>query len=351
MDFSKAFKQLSVVAIFLAASLVVISKTDAQSSKGNTLKYDPKKDTLYTAKTGGIEDKLTLSGSISTDQITNVKFQNSGKLVWVGVKVGDYVKKGQALASLDRSELRKNLATQFNNYRSQLSQFNDVQDQYKTTKDKYLVTDTIQRILDRTQYSLENSVINYELTDMSIKESTIYSPINGIVTAVDQPIAGNYITSATATFTIVDPNGLFFESEIDQEKVNQIFLSQKAFLKLDSFPDDGELESKINFISFTPVSGQTSTVYNVRFQLPVDNSKFQYRLGMDGDVSIVLAKSENAILIPTDAVSDDNGQKYVYLKKDKELVRQNIKTGIETDTDTEVLEGLNVNETVVVTQK
>lgn len=322
---------------------------NAASSKSTTLKYDAKKTTLYTPKTDTIQNILTLAGSVSTSQIANLRFQSSGKLVWVGVKVGDTVKRGQALASLDREQLKKNLQTQYNNYRSQLSQFNDTQSTYKSAKDNLLVTETIQRILDRTQYSLDNSVINYEITDMAIKDSVLTSPINGVVTAIDQPLAGINITPATATITVINPENLYFEAQIDQSEVTQVKIDQPVAITLDSFPDQ-KIDSKINYISFTPVSGQTSTVYHLRFDLP-KNIGQQFRLGMDGDVSIILNEAKDTLTIPTDAVNDDNGQRYVYLKTGNELIRRDISVGIETDSTTQVTSGISTNDQVAIIQK
>jgi len=340
---------LVILALFFGVVLI-LPQLQAATTKSSVPKFNAKKDTVYTPRTETIKDTLTIAGSIDTDQVAQVRFQNSGKLVWVGVKVGDRVRRGQALASLDRAELRKNLATQFNNYRKSLSEFQDTQDTYKKTKDDALVTDTIKRILDRTQYSLDNSVINYELTDMSIKEATIVSPIDGLVVAIDQPFAGTNITPATATFTIINPERLYFKSEIDQEAVTKIRLGQEVVLRLDSRPEES-INSKITYVAFTPVSGQTSTVYEVRFDLPIKNNDLSYRIGMDGDVDIVLSQADDALTIPTDAVSDDNGQSFVYVLSGKELVRHNIKTGVENDTTTQVIEGLNSNDQVVVVQK
>lgn len=340
---------LSVCAVLLTG-LIRLNLASAESVKGSNLKFNPKKDTVYTPKTETIKDTLTLAGSVATDQIAALRFKNSGKLVWVGVKVGDKVKRGQAIASLDRSELRKNLATQFNNYRTSLSQFNDVQDQYQSTKDNLLVTDAVQRLLDRTQYSLDNSVINYELTDMAIAEATLVSPISGVVTAIDQPFSGTNITPATATFTIINPEAIYFKSEIDQEAVTKIKVGQPATLRLDSFPEKN-IDSKITYVAFTPVSGQTSTVYEVRLELPLKNADLTYRLGMDGDTSIDLATADNALTVPIDAVYDDNGQKYVYLKKDNALVRQNVEVGIENDDSAQITSGLSSNDSIVIVQK
>ena len=321
--------------------------TEAQNDKNTTVKFNSKKDTVYTPKIGSIKNNLTLAGSVSASEVATIRFQNSGKLVWVGVKVGDRVSRGQAIASLDQKELRKNLATQFNNYRTQLSQFNDVQDKYKETKENLLVTDTIQRILDRTQYSLDNSVINYELTDMSIKEATLTSPISGVVTQVEQPLTGTNITPATATFTVINPGSVYFQSEIDQEDVPKIKVGQKASVNIDSFPDSN-FESEITYISFIPVSGQSSTVYEIRFKLPVDNQNLNYRLGMDGDALITLEQQDNALIVPLDTINDDNGKSYVWIKENNSLIKRYVTTGIENDTEIQILEGLNSHDSVVI---
>ncbi|MFA5828240.1 MAG: efflux RND transporter periplasmic adaptor subunit [Candidatus Shapirobacteria bacterium] len=348
--FEKNILKIFIGIILATAVFVGFNQVQAQNSKDQTQKFNPKKDIVYTPKFENIKEELIITGSISADKIASLRFQNSGRLVWVGVKVGDRVKKWQALASLDRKELEKNLSTQFNNYLTTFSEFHDTEFDYKTTRENALVTDTVQRILDRTQYSLNNAVIKYEIADMALKESVLSTPIEGVVVGIDQPIPGTNITPATATFTVIDPGSIFFKSEIDQQDVTKITTGQLATIKIDAFPGQ-EIASEISYLSFIPVSGQTSTVYEVRFNLPLENNDLLYRLGMDGDATLVLSESANALTIPTDAVYDDNGQSYVYKKNDNLLVRQDIKIGIETDTTTEVKEGLTQNDQVVLTSK
>jgi len=298
---------------------------------------------VITPTVQNIKSDLTLAGSINASEIASLRFQNSGKLVWVGVKIGDRVKKWQSIASLDREQLRKSLQTQFNNYRTNLSQFWDTQDKYKDT----VISDTVRRILDRTQYSLDNSVITYEIADMAIKESTLVSPIAGVVTDIEQPLTGTNITPATATFTIVNPESVYFKSEIDQEEVTKIKVGQLATIKIDAFPETN-FDSEITYISFIPVEGQTSTVYEIRFKLPVDNKNLNYRLGMDGDALITLASQDNALTIPLETLNDDNGKSFVWVKDNDKLVKKYVTTGIENDTDIQILEGLNSNDSVVI---
>lgn len=318
----------------------------------NPTKFVPNKFKVINVSKKDIENDLTLSGSIDASKKAILQFQTSGQLAWVGVKVGDKVKKWQAIAGLDQKQLRKNLETQLNNYKTGLSNFNDTQDTYKQTKQDFLVTDEIQRILDRSQYSLNNSVISYELNDLAIKYSTLTTPIDGIVVGVDQPLAGVNVTPLNANFTIVDPTSIYLKAEIDQEDTPKIKVGQSATVKLDSFPDQN-FDSKINFIAFSPVVGESNTVYEIRFDLPSsENQNLNYRLGMDGDAIITLEKAENTIVLPIEAVLGNGQQQYVLTKtNDNKIIKKNIKTGIENDTEIEILEGLKENDQVVIKQK
>lgn len=339
--FSKYKNKLIIGAVTIFALFIAINRVQAQKAKDPT-QLNVKEDIIVTPEIKSIKSELTLAGSISASEIANLRFQNSGKLVWVGVKEGDRVKKYQAIASLDKEQLRKSLQTQFNNYRTNLSQFWDTQDKYKDM----IISDTIQRILDRTQYSLDNTVINYEIADMAIKEATLVSPINGIVTTIEQPLTGTNITPATATFTIINPDSIYFKSEIDQEDVPKIKVGQKATLIIDSFPDQS-FDSEITHISFIPVPGQSSTVYEIRFKLPIDNQDLKYRLGMDGEARITLEEESEALVIPPDALNND-GQSFVWLKNDDKLTKKYVTTGIENDNEIQILEGLNPNDSVVI---
>ena len=340
---TKATKIILGIIVAVILFFIIRSFTTKPTSASS---LNTKTDTIISPKIEEIKDQITLAGSIYATDVAVIKFQNSGKLNWVGVKVGDHVKKWQVLATLDSQELKKNLQTQFNDYESQLSTFIDVNESYK---DK-IITDTVKRILTRTQNSLDNDVITYEIADMTIKESKLITPIEGIVVAIDQPLPGVNITPATAIITIINPNSLYFRAEVDQQEIVKLVQGQEAIIKLDSF-DQNEITTKLSYVAFTPVTGQSSTVYEIRFGLPIDNQNLNYRLGMDGDVTILIKDKTDVLTIPIESINDDNGQSFVWLKIGDKLEKRNIKIGIETETRVEVLERLNQNDQVVIKKR
>ena len=58
-----------------------------------------------TIKIGDVSEELILTGEIKADLHTQMRFPTSGKLGWIGVSEGDWVYKGQALASLNKTTL------------------------------------------------------------------------------------------------------------------------------------------------------------------------------------------------------------------------------------------------------
>lgn len=347
MKFFRQHQKKIIAALIIGLILFLgIRQIQAQKYRRPEV-YNPKKDTEVKAEYKNLRESLTLSGSIDAQARADVRFQTGGRLVWVGVKEGDRVRKWQSLASLDRQELKKQLEISFNNYRSELSRFDDTQDKYKDEKEALVLTDEMKRILARSQFSLNNAVVAYELNDLALKYATIWSPINGIVVKVEQPNPGVNITPANSTFTIIDPNSLYLKAEIDQEDVSKVYLGQNATVKIDAFPDE-EINSTLTYISFTPVAGQTSTVYEVRFSLPKNNQNLRYRLDMDGDVSLILKEASNTLTLPIDALNQEDDKSYVWVKRNSQLEKNYVTVGLETDTEVEIVSGLNPDETVII---
>jgi multidrug resistance efflux pump len=114
---------------------------------------------------GQMDVSTSASGEIRAEKDTTLTFQTLGLLSWIGFKKGDSVKKGQAVAALDKRDLEKRFKKEMNDYLTTRWDFEQTQDDYKETKDNFLVTDEIKRILDQNQFTLDNSVLDVEIAD------------------------------------------------------------------------------------------------------------------------------------------------------------------------------------------
>jgi RND family efflux transporter MFP subunit len=290
---------------------------------------------------------VSASGEIESENKVTLKFQTSGLLAWVGVKEGNRVKKWQAIASLDKRELEKTFQKYANDYLSERWDFEQTQDDYQETKDRLLVTDAIQRILDKAQFDLNKAVLDYEIKDLAVKYATIYSPIDGIVTEVDVPIAGVNITPATATFTIANPDEMVFEASVDEVDIAGIKGGLKALITLDAYPEE-EIEAEVTQVNFTAVSTSGGgTAFPVKITLP-ENKDLKFKLGMNGDVEIILEERENILSVPSSAIMKRKEKYYLFVVHNGIVQKKEVTIGLEAETETEIKQGINEKDELVI---
>ncbi len=335
-----------LVLVFSAAYFLVRLNQSKKPRPG----LDLKKAQTAEVKRGNLEKYLIFAGKIDAQNFAILRFQAAGELAWIGVKEGDQVNKWQAVASLNKDSLKKSLQKEMNDYLTSRWNFEDTQDQYKETKNRFLITPELQRILDRQQFTLDNSVLDYEIANLTVKYATLISPLSGIVTDIENSTTGVNITPLNSSVTVIDPSSVYFRSEIDEEDVTKISLNQVAKVILDSYPES-ELESKIINIDFSPVEGQTATVYRVKFGLDTDNSELKYRIGMNGEAKIKTDEVIDVLYLPIEAIYEGDGEKFVYLKKGKNVPEKRIiKTGLENDNYAEITDGLGEKEIVIYSE-
>jgi len=334
-------KTIIIIILFIFVSAVFLKRKS----------FSKKKDefTLTTIKKENLVNKISASGVIKADKEVNLKFQTSGRLAWVGVKEGDFVNQWQAIAQLDIRELQKNLEKAIRDYSEERWDFEQEREDQSVSADdlnKYTLSNDVRRILEKNQFDLEKAVLDVELKDIALKYATLVTPISGIITRIDAPIAGVNITPATAVFTVSNPQSVYFSANIDEMDIAKIRLNQKTEIVLDSLPDQ-ELESIIVQIGFTSVkTSGGGTAFPIKTLLP-QNQDLQFKLGMNGDIEIVLEEKENVLFIPISAVMERKEKRFVWLVENGKAAKKEVKVGFETDEDIEILEGLKEGDKVI----
>jgi len=313
-------------------------------------KFGPKKISnvyeLAVVTRQNIKKTVVASGKIKSQSQADLQFQTSGQLAWIIVKEGDSVKKWQAIAGLDQQELKKTLQKYLLDFSKERADFDE--DLKITYRDKAL-TDTISRILQKNQYDLDKAVLDVELQDLTLKYATLITPIDGIITHIDVPLAGVNITPATAVFTVADPDHLEFEAIIDEVDIGLISLGQAGRLVLDAYPDE-PISLTVDSIDFnSSLDSSGSTVFLVKFRLE-NNSGQKLKLGMNGEITITVAEKTNVLAVPLSSILE-NGTTTVQLVKDNTLINQTVTIGITSDDLVEITSGLTENQTIVVSKK
>ncbi|MCL5970309.1 MAG: efflux RND transporter periplasmic adaptor subunit [Patescibacteria group bacterium] len=332
----KKYGKFIVIGLIVIA-LVVIALSVLSKANNN------KKIKTVTVKRGDLHKTLTISGEINAEEKVTLRFQAGGRLSWVGVKEGDYVQKYQGIASLDQRQLQKTLEKYLNDYKK----YRDDYDQ--TTQDEYrfvALDNEIKRIMEKSQADLNKTVLDVELQTIAKEYSYLWTPIEGIVTKVTSPYAGvNIYLPTQAEFEIINPKSVYFSALVDQTDIRDLHEGMSGDLTLDSYTES-TISGVVNNIAFTPKAGETGTVYEIKFNFTEDNSSYKYKVGMAGDLTMILQSRTNVLYLPVAAIKDDAGRKYVNVMKNGKTEKIYIETGLETDDSTEILSGLTENQAV-----
>jgi len=323
------FLTVLIIVIFAYRQLVVLPGKKTQEK-------------AYKVSRQNLKEVLSLSGEVAAEEQVTLRFQTSGRLAWVGVKEGDYVKKYQVIASLDRRDLKNRLDKYLHDYAKERNDFDEAK---KVTYPSGAVSDTIKRILENNQYDLDKTVLDVEYQNLAVEYSNLWSPIEGIVTRVDSPFAGVNITPTQAEFEIVNPKTIYFSLTAEQTDVVNIKEGMKAEIIFDAYPDK-KFNGSVSYISFSPKTGKSSTVYEVRLKLDDRALKLPLKLQMTGDADFVIREKNNILAVPLIFVKKDKKGGYIMVGKNNLREKVYIKLGEEIDDKVEVVDGIQAGDLI-----
>ena len=292
---------------------------------------------------GELVESVSTSGSIKADQYTQLTFSSGGLVKWVGVKVGQKVVKGQAIAQLDAIPLNAAYEQALNNYRNYQATAENILDTVKGND----TTETFSQKATRTtaEVNRDNAYNAVLAAQDNLRNATIYSPFAGIVDSVIPSSPGINVTPGAANYTVVDPNSVYFDAEVEETDLPRVNVGEIVNIKLDAYPNDTYVGTVTNvgMVAFT--SGTGGNAYHVRTSLP-DNLGARFKVGMGGDVEIIFNKIEGSLKVPATAVQTDSTD-YVWTVERSRARKTVVEIGGENNDETEIKSGLTEGQTVI----
>lgn len=172
---------------------------------------------------------------------------------------------------------------------------------------------------------------------------TLVSPIDGVVT--DQEISlGEDAEPVTHLLTIVKPDPLWIVADIYEKDFSKIKVGQKVFFKTEAFHNK-VFEGTVSYIS--PIL--EPHVRTAKARIILRNPDYLLKVGIFLQGEIVIAEHTGAVTIPHEALSVEDGQNVVYVEKNPGTFEPRIVTlGIDESEQYEVIQGLKTGERIVV---
>lgn len=271
----------------------------------------------------------TYPTTIEADVVNNITPQSASRINEILVEVGDHVKAGQRLATMDAINLEK----------VRLQVAND-SIEYGRTKELY-------EIGAASQSNFEAITLAYEVSKKSyanLLENTILtSPISGIITARNYD-EGDMYAMAQPLFVVQNITPVKMLINISESNYSKVKKGMEVELTADAYPGE-TFTGKVNLIY--PTIDPRSHTFPV--EIIVDNKDEKLRPGMFTRVTINYGNNFR-VVVPDSAVLKQVGadDKYVYvLNEDNTVTYTPVKLGVRMGDRYEIISGLNDGDVIV----
>ncbi|CAH2212248.1 efflux RND transporter periplasmic adaptor subunit [Tepidibacter aestuarii] len=310
----------------LLLSLSACTKAEAEKVEEISKKVDVE---VLQQKTTPVE--LEYTGIVKSDEMKEISFKSSGKILNIYVEKGDHIKKGQRLVELDKADLNLQLnATKSKLDTAQLD-IKKAEDSYIYKKDLFEKTeemyeygavsrddydkvklefDTSKTIYNQAKSNYETLKIDYDSKLKMVNDATIVSDIDGYVLDIKYE-EGEMISPGAQIITIGNDKKIV-KTGVTQKDLDKISLGKEVNIEF----NDKETKGRVTNISKLP--DKTTRTYDVEISLDETN----YYLETIVNVKFGIGE-ETGIWVPINTILSSNID-YVYVVEDDRAVKKTV---------------------------
>lgn len=398
----------AAVVVAAGVGLLVVRGTSSARAASRAA-ADPAAPTLVKVARGDLSASIAASGQLQPNTITTIRPDSNmptRKLVKILVNEGDRVKSGQALAEVDPSGLDLDLASSRANVQAQKAKLANVlakpagldlaaadaslstakntldsaQESYDSTKslfDKGLAARNVQSDAERALQSAKAGYTSAELSYENVKAQnvdadvqaqrsavasaesdlqkaqliydsiTIRSPVAGVVAEIAVN-AGDLISPSTALMTVIDPNPMWLQAQVNETDMAQLRVGQTATVTPSGFPDMN-LRGKVTQIDLHAQVVSNVSVFTTTIEVPNKDGRLLWGMNADAEISVLALK--NVLTLPTSAIKTSNGAASVTIIDGGQQVAWDVQTGATDGTRTQIVAGLDEGTDVVLLRR
>lgn len=249
---------------------------------------------------GTITSSLVFDSVLETESSVEIFAETSGLILEVHVEEGDRVVAGQILALMENVEERVDAEEAEARYEHQKANF-------KRTEDLYGRKLINQQEYDNAKFDLEQMRLRFERAKIQLENTIVRSTVSGVVTERNAQ-AGRRVATNRVLFSIMNLDELFANVNIPGQHMLSIEQGLPAVI-------DSDLIEGVRYDAFvklvSPIVDPESGTFKAKVAVSKLNGMPIYP-GMFVNVRVIVDTSDDAVLIPKEAIVHEGDLKYIF---------------------------------------
>lgn len=320
-----------------------------------------------------IATENTVSGMISADDETMIMVASAAKCIAVYAQAGDTVTAGQKICKLDvegtlanRNAAQIGYDTAVRSRREQIAavdaQIALLQKNLDLTKELFAIGAAAQMEIDNLQAQLDNTRAQRNSTvgqldaaveqakagleqvgmalDQVDSEGNVISPADGVLVSMNA-VENSYVSNSMPVAVIDGTDAMKITVSVSETLVPKLNAGDVA----DVYVGAADQTFAATIRSVERAVNMQTRLYTVVLDIPAEVEGLIS--GMFANVTFRTDISENAVVIPSNAILTSNGVQYVYVVENNTACYAEITTGLTGSGVTEVLSGLEEGQLLV----
>ncbi|MHC1776726.1 MAG: efflux RND transporter periplasmic adaptor subunit [Lentimicrobium sp.] len=310
--------------------LTVVSCRNKESGKTeNKEKPLVSVDVIVASKTD-ISSDIEVNGTVLSEEMIELHPEVSGRLIYLNIPDGAVVAAGTILARINDADLQAQLQQQ----KVQL----ELAEKTERRLNQLLAANGVdQATYDAalSQVNLYNANIN--VLNAQIDKTVIRAPFSGRL-GLRLVSEGAFVSPSTTIGTLQQTDRIKIDFSVPETYADLLKIGRTVVVKVTSSGVE-----------------MSATVSAVEPQINTATRNLKVRARLSGGtispgsfVKVVLNKSSNGIVVPTNAIIPDAMSNLLVLVKDGKAIFQPVETGTRDSNGIEITKGLQVGDTVIV---
>lgn len=322
---------------FIAACAAVFVLTGCQDKTENESRNDKvTKVKVIRAANSRLSVSKRYSGTVEESAGTPLSFSVPGTVNSVYFKTGDYVTKGQIIASIDTTSIKSS----YNAAKAALDQAQDAYNRLKLLHDEKSLADI--KWVD-IQSKLQQAKAMERLAEKNLKDCYLRAPFSGVIAEKNIEVGQNVVPGIPVA-KVVSMQQVKVSVSVPECDISDIKIGDKAILFVsavgDSFLEGSVAEKAI-------VANPLSRSYEVK--VTVDNKNNLLLPGMVTEVCLMSRADKTGIIIPAHVIQiDEKNNNFVWVNKEGKARKRIIGCGEYTSDGVVVNEGIADGDEIII---